>query len=191
MAFPNLGWVESKEQAVNAYYVSYADEETACSHRKVSDPERETKRCGRFLGACIGLPDDLEPIPADDDTESQAHEPVEDRHDAPELHGEMFYKQGSPHVSLFLCQSTGGKKDGPDDHVEANFLSPIRGRSEDIPHDDTVKSSSQSSYVEQPKEKSFRLVPSHHKLIRSHNFPLLKRGSTVTPVREASPLPDG
>jgi hypothetical protein len=92
MAFQNLGWLESKEQALNAHYVSYADEETACSHRKGSDPERETKRCGRFLGARIGLPDYLEPIPADDGTESQAHDPVEDCHDAPELHGEMFYE---------------------------------------------------------------------------------------------------
>jgi hypothetical protein len=93
-------------------------------------------------------------------------------------------------VPFFLRQSTGGKKDSPDDHVEADFLSPIRGRVEDIPHDDPVKSNYHSSYIKQPEEKSFRLVPSHHNLIRSHSFPLLKRGSTVTvtPVREASPL---
>ena len=90
--FQNLGCFESKEQAVNAHSVSYADEETAGSHRKVSDPERETNRCGRPLGASIGLPDDLEPIPADDRTECHAHDPVEDCQDAPDLHGETFYE---------------------------------------------------------------------------------------------------
>ena len=92
MGFQNVGSLESKEQAVNAQCVSYADEETAGSHRKVGDPERETKRCGRFLGARIGLPDDLEPIPADDPAESQAYDPVDDCQYAPDPHGETFHK---------------------------------------------------------------------------------------------------
>ena len=140
MDFQNVRSLESKEQAVNAQSVSYADEETAGSHRKESDPERETNRCGRLLGASIGLPDNLESIPADDCTESQGQDRVEDCQDAPDLHGEAFYEYSSRHMPPFLRQSAGGNEDGPDDHVKADFLSPIGRRSEDIPHNDTVES---------------------------------------------------
>ena len=65
-------------------HVSYADKGTAGSHRKIRNPERETKRCGRLFVASIGLQDDPEPIHADNPTESQGQDPIENCQDAPD-----------------------------------------------------------------------------------------------------------
>ena len=139
MTFQNLGSLELEEQAVNAHSGSYTDQETAGRHRKVRNPERETKGCRRLLGTRIGFQDDQETVPADDRTESQGQDPVEHRQDPADLHGETFNEQSGRNMPPFLRQTTGGNEDGPNDHVDADFLSPIRSRMEDIPHDDAVK----------------------------------------------------
>src|SRR4030042_1315422 len=92
MTFHYLGSLESKDQAVNSNYVSDAYKGTADSHRKVTNPERETKGGDRPGVESIVLKDDLNSIPADNPAESQGQDPIEDGQNPPDLQGETFYE---------------------------------------------------------------------------------------------------
>ena len=93
-------------------------------------------------------------------------------------------------MPLLLRQSAGGKENGPDDHVNDDFLNPIRSRSEDISHDDAVKSTCHTRESKEPNKEFFHPVPSPHNLIFVHKQKprLIPEGKQRQMPSECSPL---